>query len=130
MAYLAVIVAAIAGFAIGAVWYGVLSKQWIKAAGITVGADGKPEGGSPLLMGFGFLCVLVVAGMMRHAFIMSGINTPMAGLVAGLGIGLFFITPWITLNALFGMKPKELPMIDGGYATLGCGVMGLVLTLF
>ncbi|WP_417599514.1 DUF1761 domain-containing protein [Pararhodobacter oceanensis] len=130
MAYLAVIVAAIAGFAIGAVWYGVLSKQWIKAAGIKVGADGKPEGGSPLLMVFGFLCVLVVAGMMRHAFIMSGISTPMAGLVAGLGIGLFFITPWITLNALFGMKPKELPMIDGGYATLGCGVMGLVLTLF
>lgn len=130
MAYLAVLITAIAGFAIGAVWYGVLSKQWIKAAGIEVGADGKPQGGSPLLMFYGFLCVLVVAGMMRHAFMMAGIDSFGKGLLAGIGIGLFFITPWITLNALFGMKPKELPMIDGGYATVACGVMGAVLTLF
>lgn len=130
MAYLAVLITAIAGFAIGAVWYGVLSKQWIKAAGIAVGADGKPQGGSPLLMVYGFLCVLVVAGMMRHAFAMSGITTPGMGVVSGFGIGAFFITPWITLNALFGMKPKELPMIDGGYATVACAVMGGVLTLF
>ena len=130
MAYIAVLIAAIAGFAIGAVWYGVLSKQWIKAAGVEVGPDGKPRGGSPLLMFYGFLCVLVVAGMMRHAFNMSGIDTLGAGIVSGLGIGLFFITPWITLNALFGMKPKELPIIDGGYATLACAVMGGVLTLF
>ena len=130
MAYLAVLVAAAAGFAIGAVWYIALSKQWIKAAGIAVGPDGRPQGGSPLIMVYGFLCVLVVAGMMRHAFAMSGIDTLGEGLVSGLGIGLFFITPWITLNVLFGMKPKELAMIDGGYATLACGVMGMVLTLF
>lgn len=130
MAYLSVLIAAIAGFALGAVWYGVLSKQWIKAAGVAVGEDGKPQGGSPLLMFYGFLCVLVVAGMMRHAFMMAGIETFGKGLISGLGIGLFFITPWITLNALFGMKPKELPMIDGGYATLACGVIGAVLTLF
>jgi len=130
MAYLAVLITAVAGFAIGAVWYGVLSKQWIKAAGVAVDADGKPQGGSPLLMFYGFLCVLVVAGMMRHAFAMAGIDSPGKGLLAGIGIGLFFITPWITLNALFGMKPKELPMIDGGYATVACGVMGVILTLF
>ncbi|MCL4675399.1 MAG: DUF1761 family protein [Pararhodobacter sp.] len=130
MAILAVLITAIAGFAIGAVWYGVLSKPWIKAAGIAVGADGKPKGGSPLLMFYGFLCVLVVAGMMRHVFAMSEITTPGLGVVSGFGIGAFFITPWITLNALFGMKPKELPMIDGGYATLACAVMGGVLTVF
>ena len=130
MAYLAVLITAVAGFAIGAVWYGVLSKQWIKAAGVAVDADGKPQGGSPLLMFYGFLCVLIVAGMMRHAFAMAGIDSPGKGLLAGIGIGLFFITPWITLNALFGMKPKELPMIDGGYATVACGVMGVILTLF
>lgn len=130
MAYLAVVITAIAGFAIGAVWYNIFSKQWIKAAGITVGPDGKPQGGSAMLMVLGFVCVLVVAGMMRHTFVMAGITTLGAGVVGGAGIGLFFITPWITLNALFGMKPKELPMIDGGYATVACAVMGGVLTLF
>jgi len=130
MAYIGVLVAGIAGFAIGAVWYGLFSKQWIKAAGIAVDADGKPQGGSPLLMSLGFLCVLVVAGMMRHTFAMSGIDTLGMGVIGGLGIGLFFITPWITLNALFAVKPKELPMIDGGYASIGCAVMGGVLTFF
>lgn len=130
MAYVAVLITAIAGFAIGAVWYGVLSKQWIKAAGVAVGQDGRPQGGSPLVMVYGFLCVLVVAGMMRHAFAMSGISTFGTGIVSGFGIGAFFITPWITLNVLFGMKPKELAVIDGGYATIACAVMGGVLTLF
>lgn len=130
MAYLAVLVTAIAGYALGALWYNVFSKQWIKAAGVTVDADGKPQGGSPILFFYGFLCVLIVAGMMRHAFAMSGIETLGIGLVSGFGIGAFFITPWITLNTLFGMKPKELAIIDGGYATLACTVMGGVLTLF
>jgi len=130
MAYLAVLITAIAGFAIGAVWYNVFSKQWVKAAGITVDADGKPQGGSPMLMVYGFLCVLVVAGMMRHVFAMAGIHTLGLGLVSGFGIGAFFIAPWITLNALFAMKPKELPMIDGGYAAVSCAVMGVILTLF
>lgn len=130
MAYLAVLITAIAGFAIGAVWYNVFSKQWLKAADIATDADGKPQGGSPLVMVYGFLCVLVVAGMMRHAFAMSGIDTLSLGVVSGFGIGAFFIAPWITLNALFGMKPKELPLIDGGYAAVACAVMGGVLTLF
>jgi len=48
MGFLAVIVAAVAGFAFGAAWYMALSKPWMEAASIKVGPDGKPENDNPL----------------------------------------------------------------------------------
>ena len=77
-----------------------------------------------------FVLILVVTGMMRHVFELSSITTVGKGLVSGLGIGLFFITPWIALNNMYGMRPLKLTLIDAGYATLACAVIGLVLTLF
>lgn len=130
MQYVAVLVAAAAGFGVGAIWYNVFSKQWIAASGIPIGPDGKPEGGALVPMIGGFLCILLVAGMMRHTFGMAGIDSVGKGLVGGLGIGLFFITPWITLNVLFSARPRMLAVIDGGYATASCAVIGAVLTLF
>lgn len=93
-------------------------------------AAGRPAGGaSPVTCGGAFLCILIVAGMMRHVLVSSGVTTPGAGLVSGLGVGLFLIAPWITLNVLFSMRPLRLAVIDGGYAALACAVMGLMLSL-
>lgn len=131
MGYLAVIVAAFAGFAFGAVWYMALAKPWMAAAGINAGADGKPEGAtSPLPYIMAAVAMLLVAGMMRHVFALSGIETIGEGVVSGLGIGLFFISPWIMINNGYGGRPFALTLIDGGYATFGCAVIGLVLVLF
>jgi len=38
--------------------------------------------------------------------------------------------PWIVNNVMFSGKPKQLALIDGGYAAGGCAVAGLVLGLF
>ncbi|PHQ85367.1 MAG: hypothetical protein COB65_03275 [Thalassobium sp.] len=130
MGYLSVIVAAIAGFAFGAVWYMTLSKPWMEASGIKVGNDGRPEGGSPVPFILAFVAMLLVAGMMRHAFALADITTLGKGLVSGLGIGLFFISPWIMINNAYGMRPFKLTVIDAGYATFGCAIMGAVLMLF
>ncbi len=48
MEYLRVILAAVGAFAFGEVWYTTLSKPWIAAAGITVGAAGRREFGGRL----------------------------------------------------------------------------------
>jgi hypothetical protein len=126
-----VLAAAFVGFATGAIWYMALAKPWLAAVRIPVDADGKPEGGqSPGLLAFGFVMILLVAGMMRHAFQLGAIDTLGAGAVAGLGVGLFFITPWMALNNAYGMRPPMLTLIDGGYATLACTLMGVVLLAF
>ncbi|WP_040605042.1 DUF1761 domain-containing protein [Sagittula stellata] len=127
-----IICATVAAFIAGAAWYSVLSKPWLRAAGIPTDENGKPQGGgSPIVIfGLGFLMQLIVAGMMRHVFVLNGIETLGAGLVGGLGIGLFFITPWIALNNTYTMRNPKLTLIDGGYATLACTIKGIVLTLF
>ena len=131
MGYLAVIIAAAAGFGFGAVWYMMLSKPWMAAVGIKVGPDGKPVGdGSALPFVLSGVAMLLVAGMMRHVFALSGIDAPMEGLVSGLGVGLFFISPWIMINNAYPGRPFRLTLIDSGYATFGCAIIGLVLTLF
>ncbi len=131
MAVLSVLIAAIVGFAIGAGWYMALSRPWIRATGLSVDENGRPVGKPvPYLFFWTFLCILIVAAMLRHVLDASAITAPMAGAVAGLGVGLFFIAPWITMNVLYTMRPVRLAAIDGGYAAVACAAMGLVLTLF
>ena len=126
-----VIVAGVAGFGFGALWYGVLRDPWLKASGVAVGADGKPANASdPKPYIFGMIAMMLVAGMMRHTFELSGIETAGKGLVSGIGIGAFMAAPWLLICYEFAGRSKRLVLIDGGYAALGSGVIGLVLTLF
>lgn len=131
MEILNVIVAAFAGFALGAVWYNVLSEQWIEASGVSCDSDGKPVSmQKSYIFGLSFVLIMIVTGMMRHVFAAAGIDSVVNGVVSGIGIGLFFISPWIGINNLYAGKPLKLTLIDGGYATLACAVIGLVLVLF
>ncbi len=126
-----VIIATVVAFAAGAVWYMKLAEPWMEAAGIAKDADGNPQGGmDPKVMVLTFVMQLVVAGMMRHVFELGGVDTVGKGIMSGLGIGLFFIAPWIALNNANAMRPMKLTLIDGGYATVACTLMGFVLTLF
>ena len=130
MGLISILVAAAAAWLFGAAYYMTLSKPWIEAAGIDVDANGRPKGGgSPLPFILSAICMILVAGMMRHIFARAGIAAPGAGFVAGHGIGLFFIAPWIMINNAYGMRPFRLTLIDGGYAVAGCAIIGTLLTL-
>jgi hypothetical protein len=131
MEILNVIVAALGAYAFSAVWYTAMSKPWIRAAGIPTDAAGKPQGnGSPMPFLIAFVAMVLVAGMMRHVFIMGGIDTIGEGTVSGLGVGAFFITPWVAMNYGFSMRPLNLWLIDSVNAVVGCTIMGLILVLF
>jgi len=130
MEVISVIVAAFAAFAFGAVYYMVLSKPWMEASGVPTGEDGKPlNSSSPTPYVVSFICILLVAGMMRHSFVLSDIDTLGKGILSGLGVGLFFITPWIFINTGYSDRPWKLAVIDGGYATAAATIIGAVLVL-
>ena len=131
MELLNVVAAALAAFAFGAVWYMSMSKAWIRAAEIPVDASGKPQGnGSAMPFVVGLVAMLVVAGMMRHVFAMSGLTTVGQGVMGGFGIGAFLITPWVAMNYAFGMRKPALTLIDGVNSVVGCTIMGVVLNAF
>ncbi len=131
MELLNIVVAAMASYGFGALWYMTLAKPWMEASGVEVGADGKPANNSnpkPYLIAFAM--ALVVASMMRHTFALSGIETIGKGFVSGLGIGLFMASPWLATCYSFGDRPFRLILIDAGYVTFGSAIMGAILTLF
>ena len=129
MGFLSVIAAAIATFAFGAAYYMALAKPWMAVAQIDVGPDGNPVNTSPLPYIVSAAMILLVAGMMRHTLALSGIDTVGKGLLSGLGIGAFLISPWIFINTGYSNRPWMLAVIDSGYATFGCAIMGAVLVL-
>lgn len=133
MDFIAVIAAAVASYIFGAIWYGVLAKPWQAAAGLTVEKlkqPGGPQSGSAMPYVITFTATLIAAGMVRHIMVASGVEGAVSGLITGLGLGLFIATPWLLTNYTFAMRPMRLTVIDGGYATIGSGLMGLVLALF
>ncbi len=126
MGILAVLAAAVASYAFGAIWYMLLSKPWMAAAGLTEDTINQ-KNPVPYIVAF-VMCVLV-AGMMRHIFGMSGVETVWEGIVSGFGLGLFIATPWLATCYGFSQRPLKLTLIDGTYATMGCTIMGAVLML-
>ena len=127
MEILSVLVAAAAAYAFGAVWYMVMAKPWMEAAGLTEDSINNKNPTPFIISG---VAVVLVAGMMRHMFATSNVSTPWEGLVSGFGLGLFIAVPWIATNYGFAQRPMKLTLIDGTYATVGCTLIGLVLMLF
>ena len=126
-----VLAAAAGSWVFGAIWYMTLSKPWLKAAGVVCDENGRPKGGNnPTPFVLSALAMILVAGMMRHIFAGSGVSTLGAGIVGGLGIGGFFIAPWVMINNAYASRPFVLTLIDGGYAVFGCAIIGAILTLF
>ena len=130
MGFLSVLVAAFAAFVFGAIYYMVLSKPWMEASGVETTPDGKPINSSnPLPYMVSFVCIILVAGMMRHTFALSGIDSAGKGILSGLGVGLFFISPWIFINVGYENRPWQLAVINSGYATGAAAIIGFVLTV-
>ena len=64
-----VLAAAAGSWVFGAIWYMVLAKPWMEASGIVIGDDGRPKNGSsPLPFVLSAICMILVAGLMRHVW--------------------------------------------------------------
>ncbi len=126
-----VLAAAAGSWLFGAVWYMALAKPWLAATGLEMGDDGRIKGGSsPMPYVLSAICMILVAGMMRHVMAMSGLTTVIQGLMTGFGVGAFFIAPWTMINNAYTLRPFKLTLIDGGYAIIGCSIIGVILALF
>ena len=84
MEFLNVIVAAAGGWIFGAIWYGVMGKQWMAAAGLTEETMNKAN--ITAFVG-SFVAAILVAGMMRHVFQFARVETVFEGAKNGLGLG-------------------------------------------
>ena len=119
MNYLAILVAAAVAFMFGGVWYGVLAKQWMAAAGIddeTITAS-KKDGSSTRIMITAFVSSLimawVLAGLIGH--LGNGQVTITNGIISGAFAWLGFVATTQITNHGFQMKLGRLTLIDGSH---------------
>lgn len=131
MEFVSVIVAGIAAFAFGAVWYSVLAQQWVAVSGVETDETGQPANRSnPVPYIVGLVGAILVAGMLRYVLDLGDVESFGHSLMIGFWTGLFLASPWIATCYGFAGRNRRLTMIDCGYATFGCTVMGAVLGLF
>jgi hypothetical protein len=130
--YLAVIVAAVAGFTFGAAWYMTLGKAWMAALGATE-AELKAKVSSPLAFGTAAVAQLVIAfflaGLIGH-LAPGGVPTAAAGLTTGFFVWLAFILPTMAVNHRFQGAALKLSAIDSLHWLGVVLAQGLVIGLF
>lgn len=127
MNLLTIVLAALAFFIVGALWYGVLfGKAWQKAAGLS---DAQVQGGNMVLIfGLTLAFELLIALVLAHQFAMTGASDR-AIMMISIGFGAFVMTPAIGINYLYQRKSGSLFAIDAGHFILGMAAMGGVFAL-
>ncbi len=127
--YLAVLVAAIASFGLGALWYsGVLfGKSWQKELGFT--DEYLKEGNMAVTFGTSFVMMFIMALGMAMLVNGHGENEIdwMSGMMHGLYVGVFFVGTSIAINLLYQRKSFKLWAIDALYQILFLAIMGAIL---
>jgi len=129
---LAVVLGALAFFAIGALWYGPLfGKPWKAAIGWTRGDLPYPTSKCPmwLIMLLAFLFELLIAVMLAHLIVRTSAPRHVIMMMA-VGFGATIMTPALGINYLFQQRPGKLFAIDAGYLIVGMAAMGAVFVAF
>lgn len=130
--WLAVIIAAVAGWLVGAVWYSVLSKQWLAAQGKTMETAKQDAAGQslPVLLIIVFVANLIMAVMLSGIMTHVGPFTVRSGMISGALIWFGFVVTAIATNYAFQGRKPMLTVIDGGYWLAVLLVVGGILGAF
>lgn len=124
--YIAILVAAIAGFAAGGIWYNLFGKQWMAALGRTA-ADMKPSPGPFIVAGIADLVMAwVLAGVVGHL----GQVTLLNGIISAALVWLGFVATTLAVNHAFQGAPRALTLIDGGHWLAVLLIMGGIIGAF
>jgi hypothetical protein len=126
----AILVAALAYFALGALWYSKLlfSKRWIADLKIDVNhLDAKK--GIGLMFGGSFVMMLVQSIAIAIIAERIGIRGDgwMSGLKLGALLGCCFSAASTGVNYFYEKKPVSLFFINAGYAVAGCIIAGIII---
>jgi surface polysaccharide O-acyltransferase-like enzyme len=125
--HLAVWIAAIVFFVIGAIWYSALAGQWLAAIGKTMEQMAADPGGSPLPYVIGFVAILVMCYTLSWLLQRLQAATFAGGMGVGAAIGVGFVAANLALNYGFEWRSISLWLINALYATVGLGIAGAII---
>ena len=124
--YLAVVVAAIAYFILGGLWYGVLfHKPWMALEQMTIEQAKTVSPVVPYIVSF--LLELLIAYSLAQLCIWRNANTASRGASVGVLVWIGFVGPIALMTYMFEMRPRALYAINEFYPLAGLILMGAIL---
>jgi hypothetical protein len=129
--YVAVIIATLAGFGLGAVWYMILGRAWMRALGKTEDEISRDQGAAkalPFIIALValFVMALMLAGLMGHL----GNVSVRGGVISGFFVWVGFVITTMGVNHAFSGASPKLTLIDGGHWLAVLVIMGAVIGAF
>lgn len=131
MNYVAIFIAAAAGWLTGAVWYNVFGKTWLAALGRTredmAMKRGTPAFYLPFMLALlaSIIMAWMLAGVIGH--LGPGQVTIRNGLISAAFLWFGFVLTTITVNNAFGGRTWMLTLIDSGHWLAALLVMGAII---
>jgi len=124
--YPAVVVAAIAYWLLGAVWYGLLfNKPWMALEHMTIEQAQSVSPVIPYIVSF--LLEILIAYSLAQICIWRNANTVGRGASVGVLVWIGFVGPIALMTYMFEMRPKALFAINEFYPLAGLVLMGAIL---
>jgi surface polysaccharide O-acyltransferase-like enzyme len=124
--YAAVVVAAIAYWILGGVWYAVLfSKPWMALENISVEKANSMNPVVPYVITF--VLNLLIAYALAQICIWRNANTIGRGASVGVLLWIGFVGPITFTTYMYEMRPKELFAINQFYPLAGLVLMGAII---
>lgn len=121
----AILVAAMAGFVVGGLWYSpaLFQRAWAGAAGVDEAR--LAAGGAGKVFGLSFVLLLLAA------FVLALFLGPQRDLAFGITAGLLVAVGWVATSLgvlyLFERRPLAHFWINAGYLTVTFAAMGAIL---
>ena len=125
-----VLVATIAYFALGAVWYSdvLFAKPWMAGQGIT--RDTMDRSGLATSMVTTFLLELLALYVLAVVLVSMGIDGWANGAVAGFVIGVGIGAVPMAVTAAYETRPWSLLWINAGYHVVAMTLAGLIIGIW
>ncbi len=124
--YVAVFVAALAYWLLGALWFAVLfSKPWMALENITPEQASGVNPIAPYIISF--ILNLVIAFVLAQLCAWRNANTAARGAALGILIWIGFLGPMTYTTYMYEMRPKQLFAINEFYSLVGLCLMGAIL---
>jgi hypothetical protein len=126
--WLHILVAAIAYFALGSIWYSALfGKKWVAYHKLDVNAPDAKKGVAAIMFGSFVWMFITSVGL---AIIVNRLNltTAMSGVKWGLLTGICFSSAAISISYLYVKKPTGLHFIDCLYHIIGQIIAAVILS--
>ncbi|MBI2666537.1 DUF1761 domain-containing protein [Candidatus Woesearchaeota archaeon] len=132
--YLAVLVAAVASYALGALWYSpvLFEKLWMQLSGLseTKLKEMKEKTDMKKSYAFGFVGTLVSAVVLAYLIEMAQWTSALQGVLLGVLVWLGFVVTVELGSVLWENKSWKLFLLQTGHNLVSLVVMGLVLGLW